>query len=226
MSSSPTQTGDNAASIDALVNTPTCSDAKPGGKAAPLPIGDRNANPQGIGFWALVREDFATHNREWMNQGFWTLFWHRFGNWRMDVKPKLLRAPLTFIYKFMFKCCEIFAGIKLSYNVQVGRRVRLEHFGGMILGARRIGDGVTLRQNTTLGVCAKSDLNAKPTIEDGVDVGAGVCILGDITVGKGAVIGANAVVTRDIPPYSVAVGIPAKVIKTLEMLSDQTGGQC
>lgn len=189
-------------------------DAQPKPKAAPLPLGDRNANPQDIGFWALVREDFATHNREWMNQGFWTLFWHRFGNWRMGVKPKLLRLPFTLLYRVMFKGCELFAGIKLSYNVQVGRRVRLEHFGGMILGARQIGNDVTLRQNTTLGVAAKSDLNAKPTLEDGADIGAGVCILGDVTVGRGSVVGANAVVCKDIPPYSVAVGIPAKVIKT------------
>lgn len=218
MSLSPSQSDAVAASLEA---------ANPGssaradlqevqrGPAAPLPLGDRNANPPGIGFWALVREDFAVHGSEWMNQGFWTLFWHRFGNWRMGIRIKLIRAPFSLTYRFMFKCCEIFCGIKLSYNVPVGRRVRLEHFGGMILGARAIGNDVTLRQNTTLGVASKADLSAKPTIEDGCDIGAGVCILGDITIGRGSRIGANAVVTKDIPPYSVAVGIPAKVIKTL-----------
>lgn len=188
-------------------------DAKP--KAAPLPVGDRNMNPPGVGFWRLVKEDFAVHGGEWMNQGFWTLFWHRFGNWRMGVKPKLLRAPFTLVYNFMFKMCEVFAGIKLSYNVEVGRRVRIEHFGGMVLGARKIGNDVTVRQNTTFGVASKSDLSAKPTIGDGCDIGAGVCILGDVTVGEGSVIGANAVVTKDVPPYSLAAGVPAKVIKPL-----------
>ncbi|MEM9019199.1 MAG: transferase [Planctomycetota bacterium] len=191
--------------------------------ASPLPIGDRNANPRGVGFWALVREDFAVHGREWMNQGFWALFWHRFGNWRMGVRFKLIRAPFTLVYRLMFKFCEMACGIKLSYNVPVGRRVRLEHFGGMILGARSIGNDVTLRQNTTLGVASKADLAAKPTIEDGCDIGAGVCILGNVRIGQGSKIGANAVVTKDIPPYSVAVGIPAKVIKTLPSGLDSPG---
>src|SRR5690606_38676999 len=49
-------------------------------KAPPLPRGDRNMNPPGISLRALVAEDYATHDRDWLSQGFWTLFWHRFGN--------------------------------------------------------------------------------------------------------------------------------------------------
>lgn len=182
-------------------------------KAAPLPRGDTNANPSDIGFWSLVAEDYRTHGREILNQGFWTLFWHRFGNWRMSVRPKLLRMPLTLLYRLMFKCCEWFCGIKLSYTVQVGRRVRLEHFGGMILGARAIGSDVTLRQNTTLGIASRSDLNAKPILKDHVDVGAGAVIVGDIVIGRGAIVGANAVVNRSVPDYCVVGGVPARVIR-------------
>ncbi len=181
--------------------------------AAPLPAGTTNVNPAGIAFWALVREDFQHHGGGWMTQGFWTLFVHRFGNWRMGVRPRLLRAPLTALYRVLFKACEVLCGMKLSYNVPVGRRLRLEHFGGMILGARSIGDDVTLRQNTTLGVRSTADLNAKPVLEDRVDVGCGAVILGDITIGHDSVIGANAVVLEDVPPYSVVVGIPGRVVK-------------
>lgn len=81
-------------------------------KAGPRPAGDRNANPPGIGFWALVREDLAAHKGDWAAQGFWALFWHRFGNWRMGVKPKLLRAPLTVIYRVMFKVSQWVCGIE------------------------------------------------------------------------------------------------------------------
>lgn len=179
--------------------------------APPLPKGDRNMNPPDIGFWALVAEDFRTHGGYWGSQGFWTLFWHRFGNWRMSL-PRPVRPPVTLLYRFMFKACEILCGIKLSYNVPVGRRVKLEHFGGMILGARSIGSDVILRQNTTLGIASIQDLNAKPVIGNGVQVGAGAVIVGDITVGEGAIVGANAVVTRDVEPGTIVGGVPARVI--------------
>lgn len=168
-------------------------------------------NPADIGFWALVAEDFRTHGRNWGSQGFWTLFWHRFGNWRMSL-PRPVRPPFNLLYRMMFKACEIFCGIKLSYNVQVGRRVRLEHFGGMVLGARAIGSDVILRQNTTLGIHSIRDLNAKPVIGNGVDIGAGAVIVGNITVGDGAIVGANAVVTRDVEPGMIVGGVPARVI--------------
>ncbi|AEF03771.1 serine O-acetyltransferase [Alteromonas naphthalenivorans] len=181
--------------------------------AAPLDDGSLNNNPSDIGYWALIKEDFFVHERKFGSQGFWTLFWHRFGNWRMSVKPKLLRMPFSLIYKAMFKSCEILCGIKLSYNVPVGRRVKLEHFGGMILGARSIGSDVIIRQNTTFGVADTKDLNAKPTISSGVSIGAGAVIVGNITVGKNAVVGANAVVIKDVPDGAVVVGVPSKIIR-------------
>jgi serine O-acetyltransferase len=190
-------------------------DAAPRPKAPPLPDGTRNENPPGIGFWALVREDLATHDGDWTAQGFWALFWHRFGNWRMDVRPKLLRLPLSILYKVMFKATEIFCGIKLSYNVKVGRRVRIDHFGGIVLGARAIGSDVILRQNTTLGIASPSDRNAKPVLMDRVDVGAGAVIVGNIVIGEGSVIGANAVVTKDVPPRSLVLGVPGRVVRQL-----------
>lgn len=170
-------------------------------------------NPAGVGFWALVGEDFQTHDRDFLSQGFWVIFWHRFGNWRMSVRPKFARAPLSLLYRLMFKVCEWIAGVKLSYNVPIGRRLRIEHFGGMVLGARSIGNDVTVRQNVTLGISSKTDLRAKPIITDHVDIGAGAVIVGDITVGRGAIIGANAVVTKTVPPYAVVVGVPGRVIR-------------
>ncbi len=148
-----------------------------------------------------------------MAQGFWCLFWHRFGNWRMSVRLRPVCMVLTAIYRFMFKLSQWMGGIELPYTVQVGRRVRLEHFGGMILVARSIGNDVVLRQNTTIGIARDDDIAARPVLEDYVDVGAGAVILGDIVVGRGALIGANAVVTKDVPPYAVMLGVPARCLR-------------
>jgi serine O-acetyltransferase len=177
------------------------------------PRGTHNANPPGIGFWALVAEDFRTNDSDFFSQGFWALFWHRFGNWRMGIRPRPLRMPLSVLYKVMFKLCEWICGIMLPYTVRVGRRVRLDHFGGMILVAEEIGSDVTIRQNTSFGIASVRALHARPRIGDHVDVGTGAVIVGGITVGRGAVVGANAVVSQDVPPYAVVGGVPARVIR-------------
>jgi serine O-acetyltransferase len=184
--------------------------------------GADNANPRGIGYWALVAEDFRSNDSDWTSQGFWALFWHRFGNFRMGVRSRLLRFPLTLIYRVMFKACQWFGGIMLPYTVEVGRRVRIDHFGGMILVAKSIGDDVIIRQNTTFGIASLADLHARPVIGNRVEIGAGAVIIGAIEVGDDAVVGANAVVTRTVPPGAVVGGVPAKVIRMRDMPSRQS----
>ena len=177
-----------------------------------LPLGPNDANPPSVDFLSLVREDFETHGRDWFSEGFWTLFWHRFGNWRMGVKWKPLRMFLTAIYKVAYRTSRLITGIDLPYTVIVGRRVRLDHFGGMILVAKAIGDETIVRQNTTFGIAKVSETWARPVIGRGVDIGAGAVILGGIHVGDNVTIGANAVVLEDIPEGATAVGIPARII--------------
>ena len=194
----------------------------PGG-APPLPDGSRNRNPAGIEFRALVAEDFRANGSSLVHQGFWMLVVHRFGNRRMDVRPRLLRAPLTALYLVLNKLTELLFGMKLGYTVAVGRRVRLEHFGGMILGARAIGDDVILRQNTTLGIRSVADLRAKPTLGARVDVGAGAVIVGDIHIGADAVVGANTVVFANVPAGAVVMGVPGRIVGRNPRLSPGDG---
>lgn len=178
-------------------------------------LGAVNANPHNVSFYNLIKEDFKTHESDFFSQGFWAIFNHRFGNWRMDVKPKLLRFPFSLLYKTHRKLVQIFCGIQLDYTVKLGRRVKVEHFGGIIISAKAIGNDVIIRQNTTLGIKTISRLQDKPTIEDGVSIGVGAVIIGDVTIGHHSTVGPNTVIYQDIPPYSTAY--PAKAaVKTRE----------
>lgn len=126
--------------------------------------------------------------------------------------PKPLRIPATLLYRMMFRLVSRSTGIYLPYTVRVGRRVRLEHFGGMILVAQWIGDDVTIRQNTTFGIARLDGLEDRPVIGDRAEIGVGAVILGSVLVGEDAVVGANAVVRRDVAPGTVVGGVPAREI--------------
>ena len=174
--------------------------------------GHHNNNPEDIGFIALLREDFQTHGNALFSQGFWAVFWHRFGNWRMGIRPRVLRFPFTLTYRIGAKLTQWLCGIDLPYSVPLGRRVRIDHFGGMILVAESIGDDVVIRQNTTFGIARVDRLHDRPRIGNRVDIGAGAVIIGAIAIGDGAVIGANAVVTHDVPEGAIMAGVPARQI--------------
>ena len=189
----------------------------------PLPEGDRNANPAGVGLWRLLAEDLSTHDGDVFEQGFWAVAVHRFGNWRMGL-PRLIRPPFTLAYRLLFKWVEWTCGITLPYTTRLGRRVRLWHHSGMILHARAIGDDVHIRHNTTFGVARRGDNRRIPVIGDRVDIGCGVCILGGVRVGDDCVVGANAVVLADVPSGHVAVGAPARFIPITGRTADQPVG--
>jgi serine O-acetyltransferase len=179
----------------------------------PLNEGDRNLNPSGIGFFALLLEDLRTHDHDPFEPGFWAIAVHRFGNWRMSIRTRVLRIPFSLAYRFLSRLAELVGGIHLPYTVRLGRRVRIWHHGGIVLHARSIGDDVQIRQNTTMGIASVDRHLDIPTIGDRVDIGCGACILGAVTVGDDCKIGANAVVLTDIPAGSTAVGMPAKVVR-------------
>lgn len=174
--------------------------------------GDRNLNPEGISFFALIKEDLHTHGNNVFEPGFWAVAVQRFGNWRMGIERPWLRLPLSAAYRALFTSTKWLWGIDLEYSVKLGRRVRLWHHGAMVLGAKSIGDDVHIRHNTTLGLARRQDTAAKPVIEDRVDIGSGACVLGDVTVGRDSVIGANSVVVRSFPPESTLFGVPARPV--------------
>ena len=159
-----------------------------------------------------VREDWATHERDPWRQGMWVMLAYRFGRWRYRVRPTLLRKALSLVYKVLKIASQILTGIDLPCETRVGRRLKFEHFGGIIIsGDAVLGDDVIVRNGVTIGLRRTNEPGA-PVIGDRVDIGAGAKLLGSITIGAEAVIGANAVVLCDVPAGALAVGIPARII--------------
>ena len=83
-------------------------------RSSPMLPGDANRNPSGIGFFELIAEDFRTHDRDLLEGGFWAVAVHRFGNWRMGIRSKMLRAPLSLVYKLLNRFVEFCFGGKSS----------------------------------------------------------------------------------------------------------------
>ncbi|WP_217651884.1 serine O-acetyltransferase [Hydrococcus rivularis] len=166
------------------------------------------------GLWEQIKEDWIAHGRDWTKPGFRAVAVHRFGNWRMKIKPKLLRAPFSVFYRFLYRTIRNCYGIDLPYTVKLGRRVIIEHQHCIIIhGNCVIGDDCIIRQGVTLGNSHLDRPFEAPKLGARVNVGAGAKLLGNITIGDDVNIGANAVVLSDIPAGKTAVGIPAKIVR-------------
>lgn len=108
-------------------------------------------------------------------------------------------------------------GIEIHPGAKIGRRFFIDHGMGIVIGeTAEIGNDVTLYQGVTLGGTSWNKGKRHPTLEDGVVVGAGAKVLGPFTVGAGAKIGSNAVVTKEVPAGATAVGIPGRVIAKVD----------
>lgn len=167
-----------------------------------------------LGFWPQLKEDWIAHGRDWTKPGFRAVAVQRFGVWRMKLQPKLLRAPFSILYQALYRKIRNGYGIELPYTVKLGRRVIIEHQGAIVIhGDCAIGDDSIIRQGVTIGNRYPDRPFEAPKLGDRVNVGAGAKILGGVTIGNDANIGANAVVLLDIPPGKTAVGIPAKIIQ-------------
>ena len=144
--------------------------------------------------------------------GFHALLAHRLNHWLWG------RLGLRSLPSFLAYLARAVSGIEIHPAAKIGRRVFIDHGMGVVIGeTAQVGDDVTLYHGVTLGGRAPkgSQRGAKrhPTLKDGVMVGAGACLLGDITIGEGAVIGANSVVTSDVPNGARVAGNPAYLLK-------------
>lgn len=130
------------------------------------------------------------------------------------ISNKLYKKGHTNLARMFAKRSRRITGIEIHPGAKIGENVFIDHGMGVVIGeTSEVGNNVLMYHGVTLGGVG-GDKNAKrhPTVEDYVIIGAGAKILGPIIIGEGAKIGANAVVLKDVPAYSTAVGIPAKII--------------
>ena len=145
--------------------------------------------------------------------GLHALFSHRLAH-------ALWRRGWRFSGRLVSHLSRALTAIEIHPGVQIGRRFVIDHGSGVVLGETSvIGDDVTIYHGVTLGGVAPSvdsrsqvDQKRHPTIKNGVIIGSGAQVLGPLTIGEGARIGANAVVHKEVPPGVTAVGIPARVV--------------
>ena len=139
------------------------------------------------------------------------VFFHKIANFFAIAKFHLVARIISQFSRFL-------TGIEIHPKANIGKNLFIDHGMGVVIGeTSEIGDNVTIYHMATLGGISPSvnsneqrNIKRHPTLKDNVVVGSGAQILGPVTVGKNAKIGANAVVTKDVPENAVMVGIPAK----------------
>ena len=124
-------------------------------------------------FWQQIKEDWIVYDCDWIKPGFRAVAVQRFGVWRMKLKPKLLRIPLSIIDKSLYRKVRNSYGIDLSYTLQLGRRVVIEHQSCIVIhGYAAIGDDCVIRQGVTIGNLYLNSLLDAPQLGSRVNVGA------------------------------------------------------
>ena len=143
------------------------------------------------------------------------IFFHKIANFFATAKFDLIARIISQFSRFL-------TGIEIHPKAKIGKNLFIDHGMGVVIGETSdIADNVTIYHMVTLGGISPSinsndqrEVKRHPTLHDNVVVGSGAQILGPVIVGKNAKIGANAVVTKNVPEYAVMVGIPAKNVGT------------
>lgn len=138
--------------------------------------------------------------------GFHALLGYRLSHWLWRHEMKLLARMVSYFLR-------MFTGIEIHPAAVIGKNLFIDHGAGVVIGeTTKIGDDVTIYQSVTLGGTAWEKGVRHPQVGDGVIIGAGAQVLGPISLGAGARIGANAVVVKDVPPGATAIGVPARLV--------------
>ena len=146
--------------------------------------------------------------------GLHAVWLHRIAHW-------LWQHNLFFLGRFTSQISRFITGIEIHPGAKIGKRFFIDHGMGVVIGeTAEIGDDVTIYHGVTLGGVTWDKVKRHPTLEDKVVIGSGAKILGPFTVGRGAKIGSNSVVVKEVPSNATVVGIPGKVVMAAEGVRD------
>lgn len=126
----------------------------------------------------------------------------------------MVNSPLKLFFWLVYHHLSSKYGIQISTGTPIGPGLYIGHGLEVVI---RIGKNVSLSQFLTVG----SNKGKAATIEDDVYIAPSVCLVEDVVIGRGSVVGAGSVVTEDVPPQSIVVGVPAKIIKRYNPVSQQ-----
>ncbi|HKD86528.1 MAG TPA: serine O-acetyltransferase [Terriglobales bacterium] len=133
--------------------------------------------------------------------------------WAFRISHSLWIHGWRFVARFLSQAARLLTGIEIHPGAEIGRRFFVDHGMGVVIGETTIiGDDVTLFQGVTLGGTGKETGKRHPTLRNGVVVGSGARVLGNIVIGENSRVGAGSVVLRDIPDNSTVVGVPGHIV--------------
>ena len=116
-----------------------------------------------------------------------------------------------FVARLLSQLVRLLTGVEIHPGADLGRRVTIDHGMGVVIGeTAEIGDDVHMYHGVTLGGATNEPVKRHPTVESGAQLGANATLLGDITIGENAAVGAGSVVTQDVEPGTTVVGVPAE----------------
>ncbi len=173
-----------------------------------------------------IREDLAAFKQRdpaarskaeifFLYNGFHAVLFYRLAHW-------LYRHKRYFLARWVSQYAKFRTGVEIHPAATIGKGLCIDHGTGIVIGETTvIGDNCLLYQGVTLGGTGKETGKRHPTLGDDVMVGCGAKILGPFTIGSHSKIAANAVVLEEVPPYSTAVGVPAKVVRQKGKVVDQ-----
>ena len=139
--------------------------------------------------------------------GVHALMWYRLARFFHRIKLKLIARMISQFARFL-------TGIEIHPAAKIEGGVFIDHGSGVVIGeTAEVHKGTVIYQGVTLGGTGKERGKRHPTIMENVTLSAGAKVLGGFTVGKGAKIGAGAVVLKEVPPYATVVGVPGRIVR-------------